>query len=83
LTPEYRPFLEATSGRLRVLRTLVTDAVGNPGTITSVKPLTIAATEGGLVLELVQPEGKRAMSGSDFANGARLRPGNCLIDLAT
>lgn len=83
LTPEYRPFLETTAGRLRVLRTLVTDADGDPGTITSVKPLTIAATEGGLVLELVQPEGKRAMSGSDFANGARLRPGNCLIDLAT
>ena len=83
LAPDYRPYIETIAGRLRVLRTLLADASGDPGTFTSVKPLTIATTQDGLVLDLVQPAGKRPMSGFDFANGARLRPGNCLIDLAT
>jgi len=35
--------------------------------------------EGALLVEEVQPEGKKIISGSDFANGARLAPGQFFI----
>jgi len=39
----------------------------------------LVAFEGGsLDLLEVQPEGKRRMTGKDFVNGARLRPGTSL-----
>ncbi|MBX3095224.1 MAG: methionyl-tRNA formyltransferase [Fimbriimonadaceae bacterium] len=51
-----------------------------PGTIVCVRPnLEVAWKEGFLDMKSVQPEGKRAMSGSDFANGARLRTGDRLL----
>jgi methionyl-tRNA formyltransferase len=43
-----------------------------PGAVISIKPLTIAAGAGALALLEVQPEGRRRMSGADFANGQRL-----------
>jgi methionyl-tRNA formyltransferase len=46
-----------------------------PGTVVALKPLTVAFRDGALEFLTVQPEGKKPMSGSDFANGARLRPG--------
>ncbi len=76
LFPSYRPFLPMTVGRLRLIEVRKSGPVdADPGTIISLKPLTIAFREGSLQLLSVQPEGKKMMSGSDFANGARLRPG--------
>jgi len=76
LFPSYRPYLPTTAGRLRLIevrKSMPVDA--EPGTVVSLKPLTIAFRNGALQLLSVQPEGKKMMSGSDFANGARLRPG--------
>lgn len=51
-----------------------------PGTVVQTSPAFTVSFEGG-ALELleVQPEGKKRMTGRDFANGARLRPGDSLI----
>lgn len=42
--------------------------------------LRVASARGVVRLELVQPAGRRAMSGADFARGARLSPGAGLDD---
>lgn len=76
LFPSYRPYFPTSAGRLRLLeirKSVISDS--EPGTIAAVKPLTIAFRDGTLEFLTVQPEGKKPMSGSDFANGARLRPG--------
>ena len=49
-----------------------------PGTVLSTRPFEVAFGQGSLVFESVQPEGRRAVSGEDFANGARLAVGDCL-----
>ncbi len=48
-----------------------------PGTVVGLEPqgILVRAGEGCLLLTRVQPEGKRPMSGADFARGARLDPG--------
>ena len=46
-----------------------------PGTVLSVNPLNVSFTDGVLELVELQPEGKKRMSGKDFANGQRLKPG--------
>lgn len=45
------------------------------GTVLAVDPLVVGFAEGALELLEVQPEGKKRMSGKDFANGKRLRIG--------
>lgn len=76
LYPSYRPFLPTGAGRLRLLEVRKSaSSNAEPGTIVAVKPLTVAFRDGALEFLTVQPEGKKPMSGSDFANGARLRPG--------
>jgi methionyl-tRNA formyltransferase len=47
----------------------------SPGTVMAVNPLVISFTEGALEIVELQPEGKKRMSGKDFANGQRLKPG--------
>jgi methionyl-tRNA formyltransferase len=49
-----------------------------PGTVVSVKPFEVAFAGGSLVFEDVQPQGRKAVLGADFANGARIAPGDCL-----
>ncbi len=49
-----------------------------PGTVVSVRPFEVAFVDGSLVFEEVQPEGRKAMPGADYANGARIVPGDCL-----
>jgi len=50
-----------------------------PGTVLSVQPFPrIAFENGSLELIEVQPEGKKRMSGRDWINGLRLRPGENL-----
>ncbi len=47
-------------------------AAGAPGALISVKPLLVSCGEGVLELLEVQSEGRKRLSGSDFANGQRL-----------
>jgi len=80
-TPSPGPFLQTRHGLLRISRAkLRTDFQGEPGTLVATSPeMVVAFTGGALVIEELQPEGKKRMRGSDFANGARLRPGDRLI----
>lgn len=49
-----------------------------PGTVLSVNPFAVRFAEGALEIIELQPEGKKRMSGKDFANGQRLKPGMSL-----
>ena len=73
------PFLKTSSGVLRISTAKLSSQNGVPGTILSLNPLTVAFAEGSIELQEVQPEGKKRMSGRDFANGARLKPGMRLV----
>lgn len=79
-TPSPGAFLRTLAGVLKLHAARL--AGGNdapPGTIVATSPDLVVQFRGGsLALREVQPEGKKRMSGRDFANGARLRPGICL-----
>ncbi len=50
-----------------------------PGTVLhTTEGLTVATGEGPLILQEVQPEGKRPMSALDWARGAKVQPGDLL-----
>lgn len=66
-------------GPLKLVSVRVSEGEGAPGTVLSTSPeLVVACATGALVLETVRPPGKRDVSGSDFANGARLSVGDLL-----
>ncbi len=78
-TPAPGAFIRTSQGLIKLSSMRLSEASGEPGVVVSVSPLTIAFGSGALELHEVQPEGKKRMSGKDFANGARIRPGSCLI----
>lgn len=81
-TPNPGVSLVTRVGRLRVSRAHLAEGEGEPGRILSVKNgCTVAFAGGALTLVEVQPEGKKRMGGSDFANGMRLKPGDSLLEL--
>ncbi|OGR44280.1 MAG: methionyl-tRNA formyltransferase [Elusimicrobia bacterium GWA2_61_42] len=52
-----------------------------PGAVLSVEPgggFVVKCGVGGLLVKSVKPEGKNEMSGADFLNGSRLKPGDIL-----
>jgi len=66
--------------QLRILRVRVAVPPSwlEPGCLLATKTaLYVGTGSGALVLETVQPEGKRPMSGLDWWRGARLKPGAC------
>ncbi|MDX2065950.1 MAG: methionyl-tRNA formyltransferase [Fimbriimonadaceae bacterium] len=75
VTPNPGAGLPTSLGRVRVSAARWRPESGEPGTILSVAPLVVAFGEGALELIEIQPEGKKRMSGRDWANGARLAPG--------
>ena len=74
-TPAPGAFLASAYGRLRLSEVRMSEMSGEPGTILSTKPLKIAFINGSLILNEIQPEGKKKQTGRDFANGARLVAG--------
>jgi len=78
-TPAPGAFIKSSHGILRVSSARLSPLKGGPGQVLKSSPLTIGFQDGALELIEVQPEGKKRMSGKDFANGARLRPGSCLV----
>ncbi len=81
-TPAPGTFLRLSSGVLRVHTARLGDGSGEPGTLLAVSPEPVVAFSGGsLRLLEVQPEGKKRMSGRDWANGARLKVGDSLLGL--
>lgn len=78
--PSPGPFISTSHGRLRLSRMARVEGSGAPGTVLTTTPnLIVAFAEGALEFVELQPEGKKRMSGRDFANGARLRAGDCLL----
>lgn len=62
---------------VKVLQAAVEAGGGAPGTVLAVDGAgpVVACGDGALRLLSLQPEGRRAMAGSDFVHGTRLRPG--------
>lgn len=81
-TPAPGAFLRTFSGTLRIHQARHSDAAGEPGAVLAVSPEPVVAFGGGALRLLeVQPEGKKRMSGRDWANGARLTVGSLLSPL--
>lgn len=78
-TPSPGAFFLREDGPLRVRRARMGEGRGEAGEVLSTSGgLEVAFADGSLVLLEVQPAGRKAMSGHDFANGARLRLGSRL-----
>jgi methionyl-tRNA formyltransferase len=74
-TPNPGASLATSRGTLRLWRASLEPMAGDPGTVLAVRPnLVVAFQDGALCLLEVQPEGKKRISGTDWANGARIRP---------
>jgi len=79
-TPSPGPFLQTKSGLAKIKEARQGAGTGAPGTVLSIKDgLEVAMGEGSLRLLTLQPEGKKPMSGRDFASGLRLKVGDSLI----
>jgi methionyl-tRNA formyltransferase len=76
-TPAPGAFLRTQSGLLKISRARRIDLDAEPGTVAGIgEGCAVAFVDGAIELLEVQPEGKKRMSGRDFANGARLRVGS-------
>ncbi|MCO5296684.1 MAG: methionyl-tRNA formyltransferase [Fimbriimonadaceae bacterium] len=79
-TPNPGAFVETAHGRLRVWDARRRTGQGSPGDVVATSPeLVVAFADGAMAWLEVQPEGKKRMSGRDFANGARIRAGDSLL----
>ncbi len=81
VTPSPGASLETIFGTIKILKAnLIQNETGKPGEVLATKPnLKVAFQVGAIELLVVQPAGKKKVSGSDFANGARIDPGQRLI----
>ncbi len=78
-TPAPGAFLRTSSGVLRIQGARLSQITGEVGSVLATAPEPIVAFAGGALRLLeVQPEGKRRMSGRDWANGARIKVGDRL-----
>ena len=79
MTPWPGGWLPWKDGPLKILETELCEGRGEPGEILGCRPdLIVACSEGALVLRKVKAPGRKAVSGTDFAHGARLSPGRRL-----
>lgn len=79
LNPNPKAFTGFEGERLVVLEATVAQGFsGNPGEVLEPKDLVVGCGSGAIQLVTVQPQGRRAMSGMDFANGRRLEGGEIL-----
>ncbi|MBC8063217.1 MAG: methionyl-tRNA formyltransferase [Chlorobia bacterium] len=78
-SPAPGAFLSTRRGILKIALARLGTGSGSPGVVLStVEGLEIAFGEASLILQEIQPEGKKRMSGKDFANGMRLKPGDLI-----
>lgn len=78
-TPNPGPFMRLEGALLKLHRLNLHADSGEPGTLLAMNPLPLIAFQtGSLAIAEVQPEGKKRMSGRDWVNGMRLRPGHRL-----
>lgn len=71
-------YFEQDGKKVKVPESRVSELSGKPGTVLSLKPLTIACETGSLQLLKVVPEGKKSMEGTAWAAGRRLKNGDSL-----
>lgn len=81
VTPNPGATLSTDFGLIKVLKASLGTKQGDAGVVLETKSgLEVGFADGGsLVLDEVQPEGKKKTSGRDYANGLRLKPGSFLI----
>jgi methionyl-tRNA formyltransferase len=75
LAPQPGAWTTFRSNRLKVLEAVAVSADSTPGVLTGSDGPSVGAGCGALVLERVQPAGKRPMSGADWVRGVRPEPG--------
>lgn len=80
-TPAPGAWIQTQKGSLRILKARLVKGFDVPaGRLASVKPeLIVGFAKGALCLDLVQAEGRKPTTGTDFANGARLAVGESLF----
>lgn len=80
MNPWPAAFFELDGKKIKVLISRLAENAGGaaPGTVLTVKPLTIACGDGALQLLSVTPEGGRPMEGTAWAAGRRLKTGDRL-----
>jgi len=78
MTPWPGGWLAGAGGPLKLREVRPESGEGAPGTVLSTDPLGVACGTGALELITVQAPGRKAVSGADFANGARLSAGDPL-----
>jgi methionyl-tRNA formyltransferase len=80
LNPSPLAYTKFSGGRLCVLAARpVPDMRGIPGEVLDAKRLIVACGDGAVELLTVQPEGKRPMENTAFANSGKIRRGDILI----
>ncbi|MGH7682282.1 MAG: methionyl-tRNA formyltransferase, partial [Candidatus Eiseniibacteriota bacterium] len=79
-TPHPGAYVDALKGRLQILSgSADAGADAEPGSVLAIerdRGVRVAANPGSIWLRKVKPSGRREMSGFDYANGARLKPGD-------
>ncbi len=80
LNPSPGAFTLYKGKRIKIWKTVFQKSSGEPGKVIGfVKGYpVIAALDGSLLIETIQPEGKNMLSGKDWANGLHLKKGNFL-----
>lgn len=79
-TPSPGAFLRTRLGLVKIGRAKLSNQTSEPGVVMSTSNSCQVAFEGGSIhLVEVQPDGRRRMTGKDFANGLRLKPGDQLL----
>lgn len=72
-------FVKTIHGSMKVLEARMGSVEGRSGVVLQTQPsLTVGFGSGSIDLIEVQPEGKKRMAGAAWANGARIKVGDCL-----
>jgi methionyl-tRNA formyltransferase len=81
-SPHPGAFFYDLRGTVQIVEARPVDAgEGFQGQVISVKPeLVVGCAQGSVRLLTLKPEGKKAVSGVDYANGKRLRPGDSILE---
>jgi methionyl-tRNA formyltransferase len=80
-TPAPGANLRTAFGNMRIDEARLCEGDAVPGSVVATRPeLVVAFGSGAIRLLRVRPEGKKPMSGSDWANGVRLSPGDRIIE---
>lgn len=79
MNPWPMAWFDCRGRRVKVLSCRIAAGAGAaPGTVLSLRPLTVACADGAVALAQVLPEGSHEMDGAAFAAGLRLRAGETL-----